>query len=498
MDQSEIVKISLQKILDYQMPTGEWGYYSRFQKDRYLRVKRENYTRPEYISLFRKPNGYRTLTAMEILKDYFGNMYNSRITKGISWFKSNLTSGWFVEWDSFASGPFPDRTDFPYVEKSADVRHTSQALLALLKYDKNPGPELIKGLYNIIGCQYENGMWPRKPEFNHYELFRSACCADLLFNTIQPNYKRKLTNLGINQEFFRKCRIALDKTCAWFVDCSVKNQGLFIDEYQTAMVLERMGKWLVVDERYTKTVENIISILLERIEKNSWTNSGVVNAEVRNSEISRYETTVRVCACLYTIRGNKIWISDEQLLPIKEYLIDKFQPDNIDASDYRYFVQIFEPYIDEAKEKYNKNDFFDIYSKDSVPTFGNYTFKDSIIKTMSLWVIDCLERLQKLSEGKSLGQPNYRQASLEKEEEMISILNSMRLLIAKTEIKDLPQPVLIYLQTGEIEPLKKELDTICENYKFPLEKRPNLSQLTIIEIRKFAAEIIAAYLDRQP
>jgi len=204
---TDLARMALQKLLDYQMPTGEWGYYDVDFESRYLRVKREDYISDVRMTLFRKPNVYRTITAMEILRDYGGVTFNSRKQRACRWLKQNLSSGWFVEWDAFSTGPFPDRSDIPHVEKAPDVRHTAQALLGLLKFDRNPGPELSKGLYNILNNQFENGMWPRKPGFNHVEIFRSVCCADLLFHATDRRYRKKLSGLGLVEAFSERRKL---------------------------------------------------------------------------------------------------------------------------------------------------------------------------------------------------------------------------------------------------------------------------------------------------
>ena len=494
MDDEVLAKLALQKILDYQMPTGEWGYYSVSLKDRYLRVKREDYAHPAYLSLFRKPNGYRTLTAIEALKDYCNNMFNSRIHKAVTWFKRNLSSGWFVEWDAFGSGPSPDQIDLPHVEKAPDIRHTAQVLLGLLKFDRNPGPEFHKGLYNLLNHQLENGMWPRKPGFNHAEIFRTVCCADLLFHAIDYKYRQKLSRLGFREDFFQKARVALDLACAWLIDCAEKHNGLWMDEYQTAMVLERLGRRLLADKRYAHIVESAVASLLERMTNEGWTNSTILKPEIRYSDLSRYETTVRICASLHIIQCEKLCVPKEMLEPVRSYLRDRFQPDVIDASDYRYFLHIFYPDYDKFRSITQRKDFFDYLDIKPSDSFLSYPNRDSLLRTMSLWIIDCLERLQGLAEGKALGQPNYVQAFLEKEEELLTILDTMRLISVHQPIEELPSSLLRYFQTGDLQPLREELEKFCRKYQIQIEKKLSFGERAFQEIRELFVEIIAKYL----
>lgn len=477
------------------MPTGEWGYFNVSLKDRYLRVKREEYTRSEFLSLFRKPNGYRTLTGMELLKEYSSNLFNHRINRAIYWIKQNLSSGWFLEWDAFVSGRFPDRSDtLPHVEKAPDVRHTAQALLGLLKYDKHPGPELSKGLYNILNHQLESGMWPRKPDFNHVEIFRSVCCADLLFHALDNKFKKKLSRLSLNKEFFPRARIALDKTCAWLVDCAERHGSLWEDEYQTAMVLERIGNRLLSDRRYKNVVKLIIKTLLERMTKEGWTNSSIIKPEIRYSDVSKYETTVRVCASLLSIKKEKIFLPMEELKPVLAYLREQFQPKIIDASDYRYYLKIFYPDSKEFTKIIQKVAFFDYLNKKQSNIFKQYSGKNHLIRVMSIWIIDCLERLEQLAEGKALGLPNYDQAFLEKEEELLTILDTMRSISVKQPIEQLPSSLFQYFQTGNLQYFIEELDRFCKKYELPISKRLSLSDKIYQEVRETFSDIVAKYL----
>lgn len=490
MDDENLAKSALQKILDYQMPTGEWGYYSVSLKDRYLRVKREEYTRPEFLSLCRKPNGYRTLTAMEVLKDYGGNMFNSRIRKAVIWLKQNLSSGWFVEWDAFVSGPRPDRIDMPHVEKAPDIRHTAQALLGLLKFDRNPGSELPEGLCNILTCQFENGMWPRKPDFNHIEIFRSVCCADLLFHSFDRYRRKKLSKLGLREDFFPRARVALDRTCAWLIDCAEKYGGLWEDEYQTAMVLERLGRRLLADKRYAHVVESAITTLLERMTDKGWTNSSIAKPAIRDSEVSRYETTVRICASLCMIQRERSCVPEESLQPVLNYLHERFQPRVIDASDYRYFLQIFYTDCHTFRKTIQPEDFFDYLDREQFAQSPSCSHRDFLLHVMSLWVIDCLERLGGLAEGKALGLPNYDQAFPEKEKELLEILNTMHVISAGHPIEELPSSLLQYLRTPDLQCLWDRLE---DRYHLQIERKSPLRGRVYREIKDIFTTIVAKF-----
>jgi hypothetical protein len=495
MYDKNITLFALQKLIDYQMPTGEWGYYDINFKNRYLRVSRKDYLSDARLRLFRKPNVYRTLTAMEVLKSYCGNKFNSRIQRAVGWLKRSLSSGWFIEWDEFSTGPFPDRRDLSHIEKAPDIRHTAQALLGLLKFDRNPGPELPKGLYNILNHQFEYGMWPRKPGFNGVEIFRSVCCADLLFHAIEYKNKEKLYRVGLREDFFQKARVALDRTCAWLVGCADKFGGLWEDEYQTAMVLERLGQRLLADKRYARAIESAVSVLLERVEGNGWTNSAIRDQRVRFSDVSRYENTVRILASLCIVQGENILVLERKLRPVFSYMRDCFKPDRIDASDYRYFLFIFCPDRNESRDAIQREQIYDYLDVKQLNTFITYSNRDAILDAMSLWVIDCLERLERLSEGKALGLPNYDQASLEKEEELLSILSMMRLISVHQPMGQLPSSLLEYFQTGDLQSLWGQLGELSEKYRPQIENKPPLSGRVYSEIKDAFIELAAKYLE---
>jgi hypothetical protein len=488
MDDAAITKTALQKILDYQMPTGEWGSYKVSLADRYLRVNREEYSRPEFLSLFRKPNGYRTLSAMEVLRQYCGNQYNTRIKRAVNWFKSNLDSGWFVEWDAFASGAFPDCPNMPHVEKAPDIRHTAQALLALLKFDRNPGPELSKGLNNILSHQDSNGMWPRKPGSSSTEILGIVCCVDLLFHAYDHRFRKKLTGLGMQEKFFVKVRLALDRACAWLVKCAEQNDGLWVDEYQTAMVLERLGNWLLSDHRYAGSVEKAALVLLNRKTNEGWTNKSIDDTSIRHSPISRYETTIRVCASLFTIR-DKLWFADEDMQPILRYLRDCFKPDVIDASDYRYYIKIFCPESARIEKSSWGNSLFDYLDADH----SESKEVQSLYKIMYIWIIDCLERLDRLSLGEAYGLPNYNQAFLEKEKELLSILDSMRAMSVVGTEHELPDSIYQYLQTGDSNDLSQRLQRIAEQNSLSFTNMPSLGQKVYGELKSITIEFFAKF-----
>jgi hypothetical protein len=502
MDGEAIAKLALQKMLDYQMPTGEWGYHSVSFEDRYKRVGQGEYARPQYLSLFRKPNAYRTLTAMEILRDYCGRMFDSRIHKAVAWFKQNLSSGWFSEWDISVACPIPDRPDIPYIEKTPDIRHTAQALLGLLKFDRNPGPELPKGLCNILDHQFENGMWPRKPGLDRgVEILRSVCCADLLFHATDYRYRKKLSRLGLNDGFSQKAQVALDLTCAWLVHYAEQHGGLWADEYQTAEVLERLGPWLIADKRYAHSVESAVAALLGRMTTEGWTNSSIPSPQRR--EVSRYETTVRVCASLCMIQSGRLWGPEEGLQPVRSYLHEHFQPDVIDASDYRYFLHIFYPDCDRFRSITQRKDFFDYLGIKQSGLFRSYAYRSALLQAMSIWLIDCLKRLDMLAERRALGVLNYSQAFLEKEEETLKILDTMRLITTQQPIAELPLPLqpiaefpdflLQYLHTGDLPSLQGRLEEFYRKYQLQNERKLPLAGevYQVIEelLVKVAAEI---------
>ena len=495
MSDKDITIFAIQKILDFQMPTGEWGYYDVNFRNRYERVKRSDYISDARLRLFRKPNVYRTLTALEVLGHYCKNKFNARTQKGVAWIKRNLSSGWFIEWDEFSSGPFPDRNDLFHIEKAPDIRHTAQALLTLLKFDRTPGPELSKGLYNILNSQFETGMWPRKPGFNGTEIFRSVCCADLLWHALDYKNKEKLTRLGIKEDFFQKARLALDRTCAWLVTCAEKSGGLWEDEYQTAMVLERLGRRLLTDSRYASSVNRAVTVLLDQINNGGWTNSSIRDHKIRFSDTSRYETTIRIQASLQIIQGGNYWLPEKKMQPVLDYLKNSFEPDKIDASDYRYFLHIFCPDNNEFATTIQKATFYDYLSAKKPLSPYNYRSINSLLDMMGIWVTDCLGRLGNLIEGKALGLSNYDQAFLEKEEELLMILNSMKVNSVDHPMQHLPASLLEYFQTGDLQLLWDQLGEFCKQYQLPVKTEPPIGSKIYREVRSVVIELGAKYLE---
>jgi hypothetical protein len=114
--------------LALQWPWGEWS-------DR--RTELESMMAERHHSGVRgapKPNVARTLFALEVIAEVPAVRLDRARNLALSWITSNIVDGWFWEWTAGQSEH--SETSFPEALKRADVRHTAQAVTAMVKWQK--------------------------------------------------------------------------------------------------------------------------------------------------------------------------------------------------------------------------------------------------------------------------------------------------------------------------------------------------------------------------
>jgi hypothetical protein len=485
------IRTLLQRTLNFQMPTGEWGSDNVSLKDRYLRVNREDSANDNYLSLFRKPNVYRTLTACEILRDYCQHHFDGRIRAASEWFTANLANGWFAEWDVVGSGINPDMSEIPHVEKLDDIRHTAQAVLQQLKFGTRYTDQTVLGLEAILAIQADNGLWPKRIGSREFELFGTACCADALYTACMPSFRRRLARLGLTDGFYNRVRTALDRTNSQLSTILERNKGLWVDEYQSSMVLERLGPHYVTDRRYYFMVEQLTDALLERFDGTGWVNSRT-RPSLRSEAVHRYETTARVLASLSETYRADIFRFYSKLEPAYNF-VERYSDNNvIDSSDYRYLIRIAAP--SGAVEGLEKS-LSEVY--DYLDTGFQERHKDDLwrkqLDVFAFWLGDSITRLLRLAEGRDFGSPNYEEAYSEKENDTVELMRILLPHLKSGPYIDLFNSVSEFIRTLDTRHLEN-FNNFVQAKNIKKTTRSNIPQKIVSEIKDVAAEALARYM----
>lgn len=379
----------------YQLPSGEWGHQPHASlADRYRRVHR-----PEAgssLGFFRKPNAYRTLTAMEVLASSSRSCRDEHLHRGMSWFRSQLRGGQFQEW-AVTGYPYPDRPELPDVQLVSDPRHSAQAALALLQYDRNLAysPSWI---VELLGYQRTDGSWVGRA--GRSDLLLLACAVDALQKWLQaqPVGSRD----GPIQS---RVSTAVDDSIAHLATLATKFGGLLQDEYQTAMVLERLGLYLSGDLRRQDLLTGMLDALKAREVDGVWVSR---SSSRRGDTVQQYETTVRVAASLAPLTGFDPAL-EAVLSRSRDYLRPLFDPDRIDSSDYRYFVHIF-----------RASDHLLVEPSCALARQGE---RRQVL--LRLWLADALPRIGRLMEGRDIQLEDYEAAFLQSRSEIFGLMDAL-------------------------------------------------------------------------
>jgi len=486
---------ALQKTLDLQMPTGEWGHLNCDWMARYERVGRHERTNKVLNQVMRKSNVYRTLRACENLRLFLGRSANSRIRRAVDWICQQMQSGWFTEWDQFATGSGDPDSRFVAIEKAPDIRHTAEALLLLLRFEPSLSIDVRKGLENILQTQRPTGDWPRKPGFNGPEYLRTACCLELLLYATSGPVRKKLARLGTPLHFYERAKIALDRGLAWVSEHAAVDGGLWDSEYKTAMVLECIGDCLLQRREYSHVVHSAVAALLDCRQGSGWTDREK-HPSVRSDEQHVYECTVRVAAALCKLQGPHLHFDPAVLAPTRTFLHNRFDPNIIDASDYRYYLQVFVPDADEFRSKFPNTYFHDYLSYKQEANPSAHPERDFVCRAHLDWICDCLDRLYGLEEGRTHGMQNYAQAYLEKENELLALAESFHHLACGTELQDLADGLLAFMTEQDREVLRRAYSTLRQHDPSLPERKLTLARRVYLELREIMIEVLTRAVQR--
>ena len=128
----EISVRSFQSLLDFQTPWGEWGESGHNYEERFKRIGREALLSQH--KKLAKPNMFRTLRGIEMIRWLAAGRFDHRIDKALGWVEKQMNDGWFETW---IEGPIGPTSEQPKeIVKVPDVRHTAQAVLANIKFRK--------------------------------------------------------------------------------------------------------------------------------------------------------------------------------------------------------------------------------------------------------------------------------------------------------------------------------------------------------------------------
>jgi hypothetical protein len=157
-------------------------------------------------------------------------------------------------------------------------------------------------------------------------------------------------------------------------------------------------------------------------------------------------------------------------------------------------AQIFCLDHEESRRTVRRQDFFDWFDTSQDAQLSGYEHRDGLLNAMCIWVVDCLWRLENLTDGKNRGIQNYDQAFLEKEEELLSILEGMRVLCAGAPIAELPTAVSQYFQTGDEKALTRSLTRVLSKSEVREMETPSFGEKVYTVLSDVFTTTAARYL----
>ncbi len=156
----DIGKIASQQLLNTQTPWGEWGEGFWVRPDRAKVIERTDLSYKQSDLSF-KPNGYRTLGALRLLRLYNYNNHSERFTLAWKWITSQLEGPSIQTYFFSLSEEGTDEMGrIDSIDKVDDIRHTAQALILNNEFDQYK-TLLYNGIEYILKSQDNlTGGWP--------------------------------------------------------------------------------------------------------------------------------------------------------------------------------------------------------------------------------------------------------------------------------------------------------------------------------------------------
>ncbi len=172
---SETLQSCLVMALAFQSPWGEWLSIAE-QERRLKRVRR-----PEPV-VIPKPNGFRTLLAIDALSPWFGPDIGRLSRPAAEWFDQACEGGWFRLYGvgpSIQNSSIGPKSSTVQITSSRDIRHTAQALECQGKAG-TISVSHVDPLLRLFKAQRKSGAWTYVLEQGGEVVFTTLSCLTLL------------------------------------------------------------------------------------------------------------------------------------------------------------------------------------------------------------------------------------------------------------------------------------------------------------------------------
>jgi hypothetical protein len=435
-----------QWVLDFQTPWGEWGDSGYNYEERLRRIQRQHVL--SHRGMLAKPNMFRTLLGLETISWLAEDRFRSRRDLAFKWIDQQVNEGWFWAWVAEGTTIDPDHS-YKEIHKAEDIRHTAQAALVDIKF-RTLKVTTIKTLENLLGCQTEGG-WPESLSMRKSpKLISTVYVAELLYAISHERFQKQLTQLG-RDDLNSKVQAALNRARGWLIERNQEQGGLWEKTFRTTIVLQRIGRVLVSD--YHGLIMSTVNRLYEIRDGITWVDEQETDPEKR--EMTRFPTTVRVVSCLMLLSKHGLVIDKSVLSSARDYLIDKFSPELLDAPDFAYLLQIVcrDPQQVEAVRNYQ---YYDYLNASESPHSSQRERVGSLLNT---WWNLSVERLGRLQRGVELNVQDYKSVYQEEMSKLLAVVKVLARVSGGEGFRELEQ---LLAQSPDIETLLSAIERMTD------------------------------------
>jgi hypothetical protein len=292
-------RIALVELLALQWPWGEWSD-RRTELESVMAERRHSAVRG-----MPKPNMARTLFALEAISDFGGARVDQARKHALSWIRVNVENGWFWEWAAGQSEH--SETSFPEAVRRADVRHTAQALTAMVRWQKGRDG-LVDCCRSLVGAQLGNGYWPNNRNGLHPRVLASVYAIEALAGLAGNDFRLPLGDL-MDRPDALALRRALRLGAETLLQACEVGEGLLgapsapENPYLTGLALFRLARGTTASAELSQLCTLMASGLLRTASATGWEDSSVPPT-LRSR--TRIRATLRCAAGLSLAANNGI------------------------------------------------------------------------------------------------------------------------------------------------------------------------------------------------
>lgn len=402
---TEVCITSCQQLLHTQTPWGEWGKGHAVRLDRDAAIDRLSLRFAE--TLVAKPNVYRTLGAIQVLRTFHKNKFKNRSDLAWGWISSHLDGPRFRPWNVSPGDDGDDELgSLRAIDKVDDIRHTAQALLFKLHHT-NSLFLLPQGLEFLLDNQDEKlGAWPQTPG-GRPDIRATAYSAEFLLSFPFRKFEDSIltsTKKLQKQELQSRVRESSLRAINWINERAA--EGKQEDIQRMSHALYRLAP-LLRKERLTHVAGTIIR--------------GVLRPEFAD-KLSYVNLTRYVCGLA---AGRRMGIDHHEghFTFLCTKLIDEFDHRNLDAPDYIWLLETFK---DDRRIINTVSEYpFDDYLM-SCRHGRTVRDREDNVNLLLGWLQDSLLRIENLKPGVRIGAEGYRYVYEDERQKVELILDKLR------------------------------------------------------------------------